>query len=73
MSDHLKFDEEAARRLEAGYLHPRVAARRRRVLELLALKAGERVLDLGTGPGFFADEIAREVGHQGRVDALDRS
>ena len=37
------------------------------------LGAGERVLDLGAGPGFVALDLARRVGPQGRVLALERS
>lgn len=37
------------------------------------LKAGERVLDLGAGPGFAAQDLARRVGPAGRVLALERS
>jgi SAM-dependent methyltransferase len=35
--------------------------------------AGQRVLDLGAGPGFAALDLARLVGAQGRVLALERS
>lgn len=37
------------------------------------LSAGERVLDLGAGPGFAALDLARQVGPQGRVLGLERS
>ena len=37
------------------------------------LGAGARVLDLGAGPGFVALDLARRVGPQGRVLALERS
>jgi ubiquinone/menaquinone biosynthesis C-methylase UbiE len=36
-------------------------------------KAGERVLDMGTGPGEPAISIAREVGSQGHVTGVDLS
>ena len=35
--------------------------------------AGQRVLDLGAGPGFAALDLARLVGPRGRVLALERS
>ena len=35
--------------------------------------SGQRVLDLGAGPGFAALDLARMVGPQGRVLALERS
>ena len=37
------------------------------------LRAGERVLDLGAGPGFAAMDLARRVGPQGQVLALEHS
>lgn len=37
------------------------------------LRAGERVLDLGAGPGFAALDLAERVGPEGRVLALERS
>jgi arsenite methyltransferase len=69
----LQFDDAASRHLEAIYQAPTVAARRQRALALLDLHAGDAVLDIGTGPGFLAAEIASEVGPSGRVSAIDRS
>lgn len=37
------------------------------------LKTGERVLDLGAGPGFAAMDLAQRVGPGGRVLALEQS
>ena len=37
------------------------------------LRPGERVLDLGAGPGFAAMDLARRVGPQGQVLALEHS
>jgi SAM-dependent methyltransferase len=42
-------------------------------LDRAGLRAGERVLDLGAGPGFVAQDLARRVGPQGRVLALEHS
>ena len=42
-----------------------------RVFELLDLKPGMRLMDLGCGPGDYALEAAARVGPAGRVYALD--
>lgn len=42
-------------------------------LERAGVRAGQRVLDLGCGPGFAAAEIARMVGAGGAVTLLDES
>ncbi len=67
MSTGLEFDAAAARRLEKVYLTPDVVAQRGAVLEALALEAGERVLDIGSGPGLLARDMAEAVGAEGRV------
>jgi ubiquinone/menaquinone biosynthesis C-methylase UbiE len=73
MSSGLQFDEETSRRVEALYLTPDVVAQRSRVLRALELRAGERVLDIGSGPGLLANEIAALVGRNGRVCGIDTS
>jgi arsenite methyltransferase len=69
----LDFDDETARRLETMYTTPAVVERRRQALELLALGHGEKVLDIGCGPGFLAAEMAEDVGASGRVCGVDSS
>ncbi len=73
MTDQFTFDEEVSRELEALYMAPMAAGRRQRVRSLLGLQAGDAVLDIGTGPGFLAEEMATEVGPSGRVAGVDRS
>ena len=69
----LEFDGDAARKIEAVYTTPDVVEQRRIVREALALQSGEHVLDIGCGPGFFAAEMAAEVGPEGRVVGIDGS
>jgi SAM-dependent methyltransferase len=69
----LQFDEETARRIEASYVTPDMVEQRRVVRRLLALGPGERVLDIGSGPGFLLHEMAAEVGPQGRAAGVDPS
>ena len=68
-----QFDEQGARKTEAIYLTPDVIAQRASVLEALALAPGERVVDLGCGPGLLALEMARQVGGTGSVNGIDFS
>jgi ubiquinone/menaquinone biosynthesis C-methylase UbiE len=67
------FDEATSRKLEAVYRCEDAARRRRVVLAELRPLLGERVLDIGTGPGFLAREIADGVGPFGDVLAIDSS
>jgi ubiquinone/menaquinone biosynthesis C-methylase UbiE len=67
------FDEETSRRLESVYLTADVVAQREQVLRALALTAGERVLDIGSGPGFLAQDMAAAVGPGGHVCGVDPS
>ena len=69
----MDFDERTSRHLEAAYTTPDVVEQRRRVIEILDLRAGERVLDIGSGPGFLACEIAAVVGEGGSVHGVDPS
>jgi arsenite methyltransferase len=69
----LEFDAEATREVEAVYLTADVVQQRREVLRLLALTAGEAVLDIGSGPGLLATELAQAVGPAGRVCGIDVS
>ncbi len=41
------------------------------VIALVEVRAGERVLDIGCGPGVFTVPLARAVGDAGHVYALD--
>ena len=71
MSGGLEFDHETSRKVESTYLTPDVVAQRRHTLDMLRLESGERVLDIGSGPGLLAAEMAEAVGAAGRVCGLD--
>jgi arsenite methyltransferase len=73
MSNGLQFDEENSRKVEALYLTPDVVVQRGRVLRALELREGEQVLDIGSGPGLLANEMAALVGRNGRVCGIDIS
>jgi arsenite methyltransferase len=69
----LVFDEDMARAIERMY--ETGDARRRRVLVRAALAAapGDRVLDVGCGPGFYCAELLADVGRGGCVVGIDAS
>jgi len=73
MTQKIAFDDSAGRALELAYATADVVAQRRAVREALALGPGERVLDVGSGPGLLAREMAEEVGAGGEVVGLDAS
>lgn len=74
MSDAtLRFNAKAADQLLAVYVTPDMVAQRQSVLELLALQPGEQVLDIGSGPGFLASDMAHRVGLGGIVHGVDIS
>lgn len=69
----LKFEDDAMLRLEALYRSADTVARRARILERLDLVPGEHVLDVGSGPGVFAEQMADAVGAVGRVHGIELS
>jgi arsenite methyltransferase len=73
MSETLRFDDETSRSIEALYTSPDALRRRREVLRVLEPRPGERVLDIGCGPGFLASELGVAVGPAGSVEGIDSS
>jgi len=69
----LRYDEEATKRLLAAYLTPDVVAQREQFLRAVNPQPGERVLDIGSGPGFLALSIAEKTGSTGVVRGIDVS
>lgn len=69
----LQYDKEATERLLALYVTPDVVAQRDQFLLAFNVRPGERVLDVGAGPGFLAATIADAVGPSGRVSGVDIS
>jgi SAM-dependent methyltransferase len=73
MSATMPFDEAASRRIEATYSTPDVIEQRRIIRAALGLEPGQDVLDIGSGPGFLACEMAEAVGPGGSVRGIDSS
>jgi SAM-dependent methyltransferase len=69
----LQFDEATANALEALYETRDVLRRRSLVHEALGAAAGEQILDVGCGPGFYVAEILERVGDRGKVAGVDSS
>ena len=67
------YDGEAAARLERAYATTDVIVQREELRRSLGASAGETILDVGSGPGFLACELAQEVGASGRVVGVDIS
>lgn len=69
----LRYDQEATKQLLAMYITQDVIAQRRQFLHALSPQEGERILDVGSGPGFLAAEIAGATGPSGSVRGIDVS
>lgn len=73
MSAMLQFDNKASERLLAVYITPDVVAQRRHIISALHLQSGDKVLDVGSGPGFLTSAMADIVGASGEVRGIDIS
>jgi SAM-dependent methyltransferase len=69
----LVFDEETGKQLEALYRIGDAVRRRGLVRAALGARPGERILDVGCGPGFYCSELLEEVGADGSIVGLDSS
>ena len=72
-TEAVKFDARAVARLEKIYASPGIVEQRARTRAALGVRPGERGLDIGCGPGFLTCDLAREVGAEGRIVAVDSS
>jgi len=69
----LTYTDEAARNLERTYRTKDIVAQRLETIRRLGLSAGEKVLDIGCGPGFLCEEMGEKVGRDGAVVGIDIS
>lgn len=73
MTGMVTFDDTVARTIETMYTTADVVEQRHVVLDLLNPQPDERVLDIGSGPGYLACEIAQRMGPRGAVHGIDPS
>lgn len=69
----LSFTKEAAEQLVKAYATPDMVGQRAAVLDILDLKSGKHVIDIGCGPGFLCESMAEMVGPTGSVLGIDIS
>jgi len=69
----LEFDRRVVERLEQLYATRDVLRRRELVRAALGARAGDRVLDVGCGPGFYVTELLEVVGADGLIVGVDGS
>jgi SAM-dependent methyltransferase len=69
----VKFDQSMVQALERIYATRDVLRRRHLVHAALATEPGDRVLDVGCGPGFYVAELLETVGPGGSVVGVDVS
>lgn len=73
MGDNILYDREWSQRILNIYQTPDVVTQRQRVLAQLKPQKGDVVLDIGSGPGLMAKDIAQIVGTEGSVKGVDVS
>jgi ubiquinone/menaquinone biosynthesis C-methylase UbiE len=67
----LEFDDEGSRLVEEYNASAGARQRRSRILKALALKPGDCLLDVGSGPGHQVFEMSPVVGSNGRIEGVD--
>jgi len=73
MRHTLDVDENTVRRIEVLYRTPDLVAQRQAIIQRLAPRPGEHLLDVGCGPGFLAADLTRYLGEDGQVRGVDYS
>ena len=69
----LQFDDQTARLLETIYQGQDVTRRRQESFDALCVASGETIVDIGSGNGMLAAELARAVGPNGEIIGIDPS
>nr|WP_240979675.1 methyltransferase domain-containing protein [Streptomyces sp. HNM0574] len=69
----LRFDGERATEADTEAHTPDMLAQRRHLRRCLDLRPGDRLLDIGCGPGYLISELLPDVGPEGRAVGIDIS
>jgi arsenite methyltransferase len=69
----IEFDENVAKQLDVLYATRDVRRRRALVREALNAAQGERIVDVGCGPGYYVAELLDTVGSGGSIVGVDGS
>ncbi len=73
MSEGIQYDEAWVQRLLRLYSNPDVVKQREIVLAALNLQPGERILDIGSGPGLLIEDMAAVIGPAGSICGIEIS
>lgn len=71
MADGIVFNNEVNHALKMAYQTPDIVSARAEVIKGLGLQKGQKVLDIGAGPGLLVRDIAASVGASGAVHGID--
>ena len=69
----MEYNAEESKRTEQAYLSPEIVRQRERTLEVISPQSGERIVDVGCGPGLLVHGLAEAVGNEGHVIGVDAS
>ena len=69
----ITYDRKAAEDIERSYQSPEIINQRNQTIKSLALRTGERVLDVGCGTGLLLQLMSKEVGDSGEAVGVDLS
>jgi len=73
MNEILQYNDEASNKLLEMYRTPDVQTQRREFLQYVRPALGQRILDVGSGPGILSAALANAVGPAGWVCGIDIS
>ena len=73
MSESIQYDESWSDQLLKIYLTPDIIKQRQIILSAIKPMPGERIIDIGSGPGLLIEEMAEVVGPKGSICGIEIS